>query len=383
MTVWPVAALDDLCSIALGATPPRGSSRFWDKDKSTSNVWLSIADLPTTLHAKVSDSKEYLSNEGAARGRIVKEGTLLVSFKLTLGRLAYAACDLRTNEAIAALSIKDAKRIEKEYLYWYLTYFDWQKAAEGEDKVKGKTLNKEKLKVLPVLVPPLEEQRRIVAVLDEAFAAIATSTANAEKNLANARELARHTLLAKTQERSREVRRLEEVSVVDWGNTNLTKSAYVNDGSALAVSAAGCDGRIGHAEHGAGVPVLSAIGARCGRMFFPEEPFTAIKNTITITPRQGEADGKFLFYLLSSINLPQRGSAQPFIAKGDINKFKVPIPSLDDQRALVVEIDSMFELCDELEMISASRLRSLTELEQSLLHRAFSGELTEREPLAA
>jgi integrase len=96
---------------------------------------------------------------------------------------------LRTNEAIAALSIKDSNRIAKEYLYWYLTYFDWQKAAEGEDKVKGKTLNKDKLKRLPVLVPPLEEQRRIVAVLDEAFAAIATATANAEKNLANAREL--------------------------------------------------------------------------------------------------------------------------------------------------------------------------------------------------
>jgi type I restriction enzyme S subunit len=236
---------------------------------------------------------------------------------------------------------------------------------------------------LPIWAPSPTEQRRIVAFLDEAFVAIATATANTERNLANARDLARHALVAKTQARSERLVRLEDVSIVDWGNTNLTKSSYVEGGPVLAVSAAGCDGRIGHAEHEAGVPVLSAIGARCGRMFFPEEPFTAIKNTITITPRAGQADGKFLYYLLSSVDLPQRGSAQPFIAKGDINKFEVPMPLLQNQVALAAEMDSMIGACDELDQISASKLGCLADLKQSLLHRAFSGELTERETLAA
>jgi type I restriction enzyme S subunit len=72
-------ALGDLCDIALGATPPRGSPRYWDVSKTTENVWLSIADMPLTNSAVVSESKEYLSDEGAARGKLVKEGTLLVA----------------------------------------------------------------------------------------------------------------------------------------------------------------------------------------------------------------------------------------------------------------------------------------------------------------
>jgi type I restriction enzyme S subunit len=75
---------------------------------------------------------------------------LLVSFKLTLGRLAFAGVDLRTNEAIAALNIKKEDEIIKEYLYHYLTFFDWDKLASGDVKVKGKTLNKTKLKEITI-----------------------------------------------------------------------------------------------------------------------------------------------------------------------------------------------------------------------------------------
>ena len=77
---------------------------------------------------------------------------------------------------------------------------------------------------------------------------------------------------------------LRNVAIVNWGNTNLTKRSYVDDGEYLGVSAAGCDGRMTHAEHDIGTLVLSAIGANCGRMFLPDKKFTAINNTITINP---------------------------------------------------------------------------------------------------
>ena len=104
-----------------------------------------------------------------------------------------------------------------------------------------------------------------------------------------------------------------EICTVDWGNTNLTKSAFVEGGEYLAVSAAGCDGSIGHKEHAKYTPALSAIGAQRGRMFLPEEDLTAIKNTITLTPREAECSGKFLYQLLTHVELPKRGAAQPFI----------------------------------------------------------------------
>lgn len=135
---------------------------------------------------------------------------------------------------------------------------------------------------------------------------------------------------------------LKDLCVVDWGNTNLTKSSYVEEGEFLAVSAAGCDGRIGHKEHSKGTPVLSAIGAQCGKMFFPEEDFTAIKNTITLTPRPNICDGKFLFYLFTFVELPQRGAGQPFISKGDIQSFSVSIPPLPEQKRIAAILDEAF-----------------------------------------
>jgi type I restriction enzyme S subunit len=272
-----------------------------------------------------------------------------------------------------------------EYLYYFLDQDELrQRGAKAMTGAVGhKRVPQEFVEALEIPLPPLVEQRRIVAVLDEALTPISSATANAEKNISNARELARVTLLAKTQSLSTGRRPLKEICIVDWGNTNLTKSAYVDNGLALAVSAAGCDGRIGHAEHEAGVPVLSAIGARCGRMFFPDEPFTAIKNTITLTPRGGQTNGKFLFYLLESVDLPQRGSAQPFIAKGDINQFEVPVPKLEDQELLVQEMDAVFERCAELERLAKAKQALLAELKQSVLYSAFAGEPVGREPLAA
>lgn len=78
-------------------------------------------------------------------------------------------------------------------------------------------------------------------------------------------------------------------------------------------------------------------------MFLPKEDFTAIKNTITLTPLEGVADPVFLFYLLTFVELPQRGAGQPFISKGDIQKFPVPLPSLEEQKRIVAVLNEAFE----------------------------------------
>lgn len=163
-----------------------------------------------------------------------------------------------------------------------------------------------------------------------------------------------------------------EVAIVDWGNTSLTKSSYVQDGQFLAVSAAGGDGRIGHAEHGARIPVLSAIGAQCGRMFFPEEPFTAIKNTITFTPRQDCFDSKFLYYYLTSIQLPKRGAGQPFISKGDIQKFPILAPPLPEQRRIVAILDEAFAGLEAMRANAEKNLQNAQDLFESFLSRTFA-----------
>jgi type I restriction enzyme S subunit len=180
---WQTKNLGDLCEIELGKTPSRANPSFWDRQRQSGNVWLSIADLLKAEKNVVFGSKEYVSDKGAAICKLVPKDTLLVSFKLTLGRLAFAGRDLFTNEAIAALSIFNVRELSKEFLFYCLTFFDWAKAAENDVKLKGMTLNKAKLKLMPVSFPPFPEQQRIVVLLDEAFEGLATAKANAEQNL--------------------------------------------------------------------------------------------------------------------------------------------------------------------------------------------------------
>ena len=142
--------LGELTTITIGRTPYRSDASLWDTKKETSNIWLSIADLLKTEGKIVNSSKEFISDEAASTFAIVPKGTLLVSFKLTLGRLAFAGQDLRTNEAIAALH-NNENLVNNEYLFYYLQQFDWTGYAKADQKVKGLTLNKTKLYEIPVL----------------------------------------------------------------------------------------------------------------------------------------------------------------------------------------------------------------------------------------
>lgn len=185
---WEIKKLGEVCEINIGRTPERGNFKMWDKEKKTDNVWLSIADLNNTEKGYISDSTEYVSDNAVPKMKLVKANTLLMSFKLTIGRCAITKRDLFTNEAIAALPILD-KNLDLFFLKYYLENFDWAKLTEGDVKVKGKTLNKEKLKEVPITLPPLEEQKRIVKILDEKFAMLETVKANAKANLQNAKDL--------------------------------------------------------------------------------------------------------------------------------------------------------------------------------------------------
>ena len=137
--------------------------------------------------------------------------------------------------------------------------------------------------------------------------------------------------------------RLKEVCDVDWGNTNLTKSAYVDNGKYLGVSAGGCDGRMDYYDFEAFTPVISAIGANCGKLFLPTEPFVAIKNTITLNPHKG-ISGKYIYYALLNNHIPHRGGGQPFISKSDTEEYMIYCPTLVKQQEIVLKFDKVENL---------------------------------------
>lgn len=397
---WLEVKLSELCDIKLGKTPARANSSYWDKEKLTGNVWLSIADLLNAEGHNVFDSREYISYEGAKLSKIVKKGTLLVSFKLTLGRLAFAGRDLYTNEAIAALTIYDDETIAREYLYYFLQFFDWVKAAGDDVKLKGMTLNKAKLKEIVVVIPPLPEQKRIVAILDEAFAGIDAAIANTEKNLANARELFESYLHAVFSQRGREWADLTLKEVCKDYGRGKSKHRPRNDsklyGGKYPFIQTGDVRKSDHfikkysatySEDGLAQSKLWPKGTICitiaaniaetGILDFDACFPDSIIGLVVDEAKASSAYVEFLLQSLRSIlKAKGKGSAQDNINLATFENEKFPFPSLAMQLKIVENLQEIRPAIRQLESIYQQKLTALAELKQSLLQKAFSGELT-------
>jgi type I restriction enzyme, S subunit len=382
---WERKRLGDLAEIELGKTPARANASLWDEKRETGNVWLSIADLLNAEGNVVVDSKAYVSDKGAELCKLVPKGTLLVSFKLTLGRLAFAGRDLFTNEAIAALTLFNERELSKEFLFWFLQFFDWVKAAENDVKLKGMTLNKAKLKEMVVHFPKLlAEQRRIVGILDEAFAGLATAQAHAEKNLQNARALFEshlNNVFSKKGEGWVETT-LDKISTnLDSRRVPITKNVrssgeypyygasgivdyvaeYIFEGDNLLVS-----------EDGAN------LLARATPIAFSVSGKYWVNNHAHILHFDNMATQRFAEFYLESIPLDEyiTGAAQPKLNQKALNSIPIPIPkSVDEQAEVVKSIEGVQAETRRLAAIYERKLSALGALKKSLLHRAFAGEL--------
>ena len=166
---WNVKRLGEISAIAMGRTPSRNNTAFWGRG----HIWLSIADLHSKI---VEDSREQITDLAAAGMPCVPKGTLLMSFKLSIGRLCFAGCDLFTNEAICSfLNLK----VNADYLYYALCRIDF--SIYGKQAVKGYTLNSESLKMVEVSLPEPPEQIAIATILSDMDAEIAALEAKLSK----------------------------------------------------------------------------------------------------------------------------------------------------------------------------------------------------------
>lgn len=141
--------------LQMGKTPARAEKRLW---QSSDHKWISIADM-STYNKYTADTKEYLSDLAVRETgiKIVPKNTVIMSFKLTIGRTAITSEDIYTNEAIMAF-IPQKDIFDLEYLRHALSYYDWSGGLQNA--VKGATLNKAIIGNVEFPVPSMERQRR-------------------------------------------------------------------------------------------------------------------------------------------------------------------------------------------------------------------------------
>ena len=239
---WEYKTFKDQFSINMGKTPPRGDSSSWDKSKNTTNKWVSIADISLNEGKIIFDTKEYISDKAAEKIKKVKAGSLLMSFKLTIGKMAFAGDDLFTNEAIIA--IPQNEDYDLHFLYYYLLQYDWRTLTEGNEKVKGATLNKQSIGKIQLPIISMDEQRRIVSYLDSSFKLIDEIKNKALKSLTEAKALFQSALAeAMEPKEGWEEKTLGELcSIIGGGTPSKKNSSYYNGDIPWAtVSDMNCD----------------------------------------------------------------------------------------------------------------------------------------------
>src|SRR5258708_8698518 len=395
---WQTKKLGEFCESELGKAPARADKTFWDEERETDNVWLSIADLLNAEDNIVVDSKEYLSDKGAAISKTVRKGTLLVSFKLTLGRLAFAGRDLFTNEAIAALTIFNERELSKEFLFYFLHFFDWRKAAENDVKLKGMTLNKAKLKEMPVHFPSLIDQKRIIGILDEAFGGIATAKANAKKNLQNARSLFESHLQSVLMNKKWRWKTLGDLcDGVEYGSSSKSKKegkvpvlrmGNIQNGKLDWENLAYSDDKeeikkylLKHNDvlfNRTNSPELVGKTA----IYKSEMPAIFAGYLIRIQRKEDLLDADYLNYFLNSQIALDYGKTvtissvnQANINGTKLKDYPIPAPPILEHRNIVKKLNSVATETDHLIHLYERKLSALEGLKRSLLHQAFAGKL--------
>lgn len=398
---WRTQRLGDLCEIELGKTPSRADSSLWDARRETNNVWLSIADLLNAKDNVVVDSREYVSAKGAKLCKIVPKGTLLVSFKLTLGRLAFAGRDLFTNEAIAALSPKKAAGVSKEFLFYFLHFFDWVKAAENDVKLKGMTFNKAKLKEIPVSFPAaFAEQQRIVRILGEVFDGIATAKAHSEKNLRNARALFASQLdqlLARRGDGWTD-RTLGDSCIIARGGSPRPIKEFITtaeDGiSWIKIGDATASGKYIYETQEKIKPegarrsrlvhdgdFLLSNSMSFGRPYIMRTTGCIHDGWLVLSDYASAFDQDYLYHVLGSpfvFRQFDRLAAGSTVRNLNIelaSRVVVPAPPLEEQSSVGARFDSLAEEAEKLASLYERKIDALEELRQALLHQAFNGQL--------
>ena len=163
MAAWvPLGGAEGICDIVIGATPKTQNATYWAHGGG-GHAWATISDMK---HRYVTATKRTITDEAVEQTSVKRlpKGTVLLSFKLTVGKVAIAGCDLFTNEAIAGLVPKD-DQVLPEYLYYLMPVIDLRNHMQPA--AKGRTLNKKILEGIRVPVPSRHQQAAFVERMDE------------------------------------------------------------------------------------------------------------------------------------------------------------------------------------------------------------------------
>lgn len=162
--LWSESFVKDEFNLIMGKTPTRNNPECWEGG---THKWISISDMASYARY-TGDTSEYITDFAITNSgiKIVPKGTIIMSFKLSIGRTAITSEDIYTNEAIMAFGGFDQKRFNIDFLHFLIANKNWQIGAK--QAVKGKTLNKESIGNTKIIIPPIKLQEEFAKIYNQA-----------------------------------------------------------------------------------------------------------------------------------------------------------------------------------------------------------------------
>ncbi|MFM8298565.1 MAG: restriction endonuclease subunit S [Microcystis aeruginosa] len=387
--LWMTKKLGDLCDIARGGSP-RPIQQYLTNSPDGIN-WIKISDASASSKY-IYETKEKIKPEGVTKSRLVQKDDFLLSNSMSFGR-PYI---MKTSGCIhdGWLVLKDKSGLfDQDYLYYFLNsqaaYKQFDNLAAGSTV---RNLNTQLVKNVIIPIPPIEEQKRIVEILDKAFEGIAQAEANTRRNLINARELF-----------DSYIARVFSCKKDNWLETTLGDSCFFFNGKAheknidkygkfIVVNSKFISSN-GSIEKRTNldlfpllindiVMVMSDVpkGKALGKCYLIEQNNKYSLNQRICAIRSNKFNSLFLYYQLNRnyyfLKFDNQEN-QTNLRKDDILKCPLYLPPIDEQKEIASDLTQFKENGLALETIYQRKLEAIAELKQSILEKAFTGQLSQ------
>ena len=399
---WKTVKLGEACKIVNGATPSTSVEANWGGP----HCWITPAEMGGLSDPYVGETRRTLTDVGLAdcSTSLLPKGSVILSSRAPIGHVIINTVPMATNQGCKSMiprSDLDAK---------FLFYFIKANVPLLESLGTGATfkeLSGGKLASVEIPLPPLAEQKRIVALLDEAFAGIDEAKAKADLNLSSSKIIIGLHLKSIFNQGGCAANE-------GWQKTKLLNLADVQSGSAFPTE------RQGKVPNG--IPfykvsdmnisgneryminennsvtedvrrILSASIFPKGSIIFPKVGGAIATNKKRITtrvccvdnnvmgaiPKPGKMTSEFLYYFFLAYNLSEFANEAhlPSIKKTTVEEWELSVPrNTKDQECIVEKLDVLTDNIHKLTQITERKITALVELKSSLLTQAFAGELT-------
>lgn len=271
--------------------------------------------------------------------------------------------------------------IRSEYNSYLFYYFHSNLFKDGMRNSENPMINqitKYMLNEVVLPLPPLEEQHRIVGILDAAFAKIDALKANAEANLANAKALFQQVLAQELQPKEGWVdKKLGEFAYMKAGDFVKASDIHTNSDEGLfpCYGGNGLRGYVSEPNQEGDYCLIGRQGALCGCIHRVSGIYRTTEHAVIVKPYE-EIPTTLVYYLLVSLDLNKyaTGAAQPGLSVKNISEnVIISIPPLSEQHRIVSTLDTLSEKCRRLEQVAQQTIRECDALKQSILRQALVG----------